>query len=51
MVLLLVMAADAAESRAELRQAVGGLLCELGVDVEALEGRVNDQALRAQSDS
>jgi hypothetical protein len=40
LLLLLVMAADAAESREELRQAVGGLLCELGVDVEALEGRV-----------
>jgi ParB-like chromosome segregation protein Spo0J len=39
MVLLLVVAADAATSRAELRGAVGGLLCELGVDVAGLEGR------------
>jgi hypothetical protein len=40
MVLLLVVAADVATTRAELRQAVGGLLCELGVDVAELEGRV-----------
>jgi ParB-like chromosome segregation protein Spo0J len=51
MVLLLVMAADAAESRAELRAAVGGLLCELGVDVEALEGRVADAKDQAQPEN
>ena len=43
MLLLLAIAADAATTRAELRSAVGGLLCELGVDVAGLEERVGER--------